>query len=140
MLLALGSSAIGLYFSSRYAAYNPETQQRVTRSGMLLLLIINLIFIVLLAYAAAVALLPAGYLPLVESLASRTPKGWFFILLYWLTRPFFWPRPSATTFGLLLLLGIWAAVGGGFLAATARRVEHGIQVQIVYTKGRRHRR
>lgn len=139
VLISVGSSAIGLYYSVNNSRYNPDTpQQRISPGASLLMYLINLLFIGVLAICLAYTFPPEGLLGLVQEI-PQVPFVWGFpeTLLYLLSLilvPLRWLAPVRIIFGLLVTAALWAAVFYSFMKATVRQTRKGFRVELVTRK------
>lgn len=139
ILLSLGSSAIGLFYSINNCRYNPDApQQRISPSASLLMYVINLFYIGLLALGIVYLVGPTELITVLETLPPVTFEGGFLSAIaygfYLLTRPFFWPEIWRILLGIIVTGGIWCAMFFGFMAATVRQSRKGFRVELVRRK------
>lgn len=139
VLLSLGSSAIGLFYSITNSRYNPDNpQQKISAGGALLMFLVNGLFIALLALCLLCTFPPN---PLIDYIRQfpPVPFTWGFPdtiiwLLYTLSRPFTWTPVLRIAFGLLITLALWSAVFFGFMWATVHQSRKGFRVELATTK------
>lgn len=136
VLLTLGSSAIGLYYSINNCRYNPDTpQQRISPGASLFMLLINLFFILLLSVGMIYLFRPEELISILNILPPVTFEGgvWSGILygLYLLTRPLFWTPALRILIGILVTTGVWSMMFFGFMTATVRQSRKGFRVEIL---------
>ena len=141
MLLSLGSSAIGLFYSINNSRYNPDSpKQRISPSASLLMYLINFIFILILGLGLLYLMPPAELTAALRGLPPVTYKGGigsaFLYAFYLLSRPLFWAPVIRCLLGILIAAGVWSAGFFGFMAATVRQSRKGFRVQLV-SGGRR---
>ncbi len=135
VLISLGASAIGLFYSINNCRYNPDNpQQKINTGAYYLMILINGLFAGLLALCLLYTFPPAPLLDLVLQLPA-VPFTWGFPetitwLLYILSRPLTWGPVLRIFAGLTVTLGVWAAVFSGFMAATVRQSRKGFRVQL----------
>ncbi|MEA4900278.1 putative ABC transporter permease subunit [Desulfitobacterium sp.] len=142
VLLSLGSSAIGLFYSINNSRYNPESpQQRIAPSASLMMYLINLVFILFLALGITYIFHPAELIAVLEQLPPATYEGGFLSALtyglYLISRPLLWPAWAGVLIGILVTGGVWSGMFFGFMAATVRQSRKGFRVEIVTGKKKR---
>lgn len=142
VLLSLGSSAIGLFYSINNSRYNPESpQQRIAPSASLMMYLINLVFILFLALGITYIFHPAALIAVLEQLPPVTYEGGFLSAftygLYLISRPLLWPAWAGVLIGILVTGGVWSGMFFGFMAATVRQSRKGFRVEIVTGKKKR---
>lgn len=139
ILISLGSSSIGLFYSINHCRYNPDKpQQRISGGAAFLMYVVNMLFIALLAICLAYTFPPEELLSFVQTL-PRAQFAWGFtdILLYLLSlliAPLRWPAAPRIILGLLATLGVWAAVFLGFMKLTVNQTLKGFRVELVTRK------
>lgn len=144
VLISVGSSSIGLYYSVNNSRYNPDTpQQRIAPGAALVMYLVNLLFIGLLAFCLLYAFPPQGLLAFVQGL-QPVPFAWGFpqtllYLLYLPLVPLQWLPPVRIGFGLLITGALWLAVFLGFMRATVRQSLKGFRVELVTNTGKKKR-
>ncbi|HWQ42213.1 MAG TPA: hypothetical protein VN456_09290 [Desulfosporosinus sp.] len=136
VLLSLGSSAIGLFYSINNCRFNPDApQQRISPSASMLMYLINLFFILLLAVGMIYLFQPSELLSILQKLPPITFEGGFLsgIIygLYLLSRPLLWPTTWRILLGIMVTGGIWSSMFFGFMAATVRQSRKGFRVELV---------
>lgn len=136
ILLSLGSSAIGLFYSINNCRYNPDApQQRISPGASMLMYVINLFFIGLLALGMVYIVGPTELIAILKTLPPITFEGGFksvFIYgLYLLSRPLLWPELWRILLGIIVTGGVWSAMFFGFMAATVRQSRKGFRVELV---------
>ncbi|KGK91151.1 hypothetical protein DP73_05345 [Desulfosporosinus sp. HMP52] len=136
VLLSLGSSAIGLFYSINNCRYNPDTpQQRISPGASLFMYLINLFFILLLALGLIYVFLPEELIVMLRDLPPVTFEGGFLsglsYALYLLSRPLLWATSLRITLGILVTSGVWALMFFGFMAGTVRQSRKGFRVELV---------
>jgi ABC-2 type transport system permease protein len=143
ILLTLGSSAIGLFYSINNCRYNPDSpQHRISPGASLMMYIVNLIFMLILALGVVYLMPPVELMTVLPELSSVTMKSGFFnglisIFIY-LSRPLLWTLPLRIIMGIAVAFGAWALVFFGFMAATVRQSKKGFRVELV-TGGKKKR-
>lgn len=142
VLISVGSSAIGLFYSINNCRFNPDApQQRISGGAALLMYLVNLLFVGLLALCLVYAFPPDGLVALIKELppvsfAWGMPETLVY-LFYLITVPLRWVPALRISFGLLISLAFWAAVFLGFMRATVRQSLKGFRVELVTTKGKK---
>jgi ABC-2 type transport system permease protein len=141
VLLSLGSSAIGLFYSINNSRYNPDNpQQRISPGASILMYFFNLFFVLLLALGLSYLFLPKELVLIVKNFPPMTFEGRFLsgIIygLYLLSRPLLWPAALRIPLGIIVVCGIWSLIFFGFIAATVRQSRKGFRVEIV-TSGKK---
>ncbi len=136
ILLTLGASAIGLFYSINNCRYNPDSpQHRVSPGASILMYIINLLFMVILALGMVYLMPPAELLAVLPELPDITMRSAFFNGLIktaiYLSRPLLWTPSLRVIMGVAVAIGAWALVFFGFMAATVRQSNKGFRVEIV---------
>ncbi len=136
VLLSLGSSAIGLFYSINNCRFNPDTpQQRISPSASMIMYVINLFFILLLSIGMIYLFLPGELVSILQSLPPITYEGGFLsgliYGLYLLSRPLFWPATWRILLGIIVTGGVWSLMFFGFMAATVRQSRKGFRVEHV---------
>lgn len=134
VLLSLGSSAIGLFYSIKNCRYNPDRpQQRISPAASLLMYLVNLLFLLLLALGLSYIFPPAELVSSVRNFPPMTVEGGFlaglFYGIYLLSRPLLWPASLRIMLGLIVAGGGWALIFFGFMAATVRQCRKGFKVE-----------
>jgi ABC-2 type transport system permease protein len=134
VLLTLGASSIGLFYSATSARYNPDNpQQRIAPGASYVMYLINLLFLLLLAFGLLYLIPPAEITAAVPYLHQLSPKGGFLKALHafavLISKPLLWDKPFRILIGILVTGGIWSAFFFGFLAATIRQNKKGIRVE-----------
>jgi ABC-2 type transport system permease protein len=143
VLLSLGSSAIGLFYSINNSRYNPDSpQKRISPGASLLMYLINLIFILFLGLGLLYLMPPGELVAVLRGLPPVIYKSGigsgFLYALYLISRPLFWIPVLRCLLGILITAGVWSAIFFGFMAATVRQSRKGFRVQLV-SGGRRRR-
>jgi len=139
VLISLGASSMGLYYSINNCRYNPESpEMRVSLGAAMLMYLLNLLFALLLGLGVIYLFPPAELLAVLPEI-PRIPFKWGFpdTLLYFaylLSRPMLWHPVLRVSSGVGVAGGIWAAAFFGFMAATVRQSRKGFRVEIVTTK------
>ena len=136
VLLSLGSSAIGLFYSINYCRFNPDApQQRISPGASLFMYLINLFFILLLAVGIVYLFRPSELVSLLQELPPITFEGGFLsavlYVLYLLSRPLLWPTTLRILMGTIVTGGVWSVMFLGFMAATVQQSRKGFRVEIV---------
>ncbi|MGC7870591.1 putative ABC transporter permease subunit [Desulfosporosinus sp. SYSU MS00001] len=144
VFLALGSSSIGLFYSINNCRYNPDTpQQRIAPGASLFMYLINLFFILLLALGLTYLFLPSELVSALRDLPAVTYEGGLrsglFYGIYLLSRPLLWSTAWRVFLGVIVTVGIWAAMFFGFMAATVRQSRKGFRVEIIAGRKKRSR-
>lgn len=145
VLLSLGSSAIGLFYSINNCRYNPDTpQQRISPGASLIMYLINLFFILFLALGLIYLFQPDELVRIVREIPPVSFEGGFLsgIIygLYLLSRPLLWAASWRILLGIIVTLGVWSLMFFGFMAATVRQSRKGFRVAIVTGKKTRKKR
>lgn len=136
ILLTLGASAIGLYYSINNCRYNPDSpQQRISTGASMLMYISNLFFMLALALGVVYLMPPVELMAVLPELPKVTMKSGLFnglisILIY-LSRPLLWPPTLRVIMGLAVTFGVWSLVFFGFMAATVRQSNKGFRIELV---------
>lgn len=136
VLLTLGSSAIGLFYSINNCRFNPDApQQRISPGASLFMYLINLFFILLLALGMVYLFRPEELISMLQELPPVTYEGGFksgiIYGLYLLSRPLMWPSTLRILMGIIITSGVWSVMFFGFMAATVRQSRKGFRVEIV---------
>ncbi|MGI6119629.1 MAG: putative ABC transporter permease subunit [Desulfosporosinus sp.] len=136
VLLSLGSSAIGLFYSINNCRYNPSSpQQRISPGASMLMYLINLLFILFLAVGMIYLFQPAELVAILQVLPPITFEGGFLSAitfgLYLLSRPLLWPDTWRILTGIIVTGGVWSVMFFGFMAATVRQSRKGFHVELV---------
>ncbi|NLI94104.1 MAG: hypothetical protein GX434_18475 [Peptococcaceae bacterium] len=136
VLLSMGSSAIGLYYSINNCRYNPDRPQvRISPGASLVMYVVNLLFLLFLAFGLCYLFPPAELVSIVKNLPPAAFKGGFrsgiVYGLYYLSRPLLWPAPWRTLVGIMMAGGGWSLIFFGFMAATVRQSKKGFRVELV---------
>lgn len=144
VLLSLGSSAIGLYYSINNCRFNPDKpQMRISPGASLIMYLINFLFILLLGLSLCYLFPPAELTSIALVISPPVLEGKFFstILygLYLLSRPLLWLPVLRIGLGIILTGGIWSLIFFGFMAATVRESRKGFRVEIM-TNNKRSRK
>jgi ABC-2 type transport system permease protein len=144
VLLSLGSSAIGLFYSINNSRYNPESpQHRIAPGASMIMYLINLVFILFLALGVVYIFRPTELIAILQKLPPVTYEGGFLSAvtygLYLLSRPLLWPAWAGTLTGILVTGGVWSGMFFGFMAATVRQSLKGFRVEIVAGKKKKKR-
>ncbi|MBC2723832.1 hypothetical protein [Desulfosporosinus sp.] len=139
VLLSLGSSAIGLFYSINNCRYNPDTpQQRISPGASLIMYIVNLFFILFLALGLTYLFLPDELVVILREMPPVSFEGGFLsgIIygLYLLSRPLLWADSLRILLGIIVTAGVWSIMFFGFMAATVRQSRKGFRVEIVTGK------
>ncbi|WP_407312293.1 putative ABC transporter permease subunit [Desulfosporosinus sp. SB140] len=142
VLLSMGSSAIGLFYSINNSRYNPDSpKQRISPGASLLMYLINFIFILVLGLGLLYLMPPGEFVATLRGLPPVTYQGGigsgFLYTLYLLSRPLFWAPVIRSLLGILITAGVWSAMFFGFMAATVRQSRKGFRVQLVSRSGRK---
>lgn len=139
VLISLGSSAIGLYYSITNCRYNPDKpQQRISGGAAMLMYIVNLLFVGLLAICLVYTFPPPELIALIRQLPP-IPFQWGFpetplYLLYLISRPLTWLPAVRIALGLVVTLAVWAIVFFSFMKGTVRQCRKGFRVELVVCK------
>jgi ABC-2 type transport system permease protein len=144
VFLALGSSSIGLFYSATSARYNPDNpHQRIAPGASLIMSLVNLLFMLLLAFGLLYLIPPAELIAVVPYLYEISPKGGFAGGLHafavFVTKPLLWSKPARILTGILVTGGIWSGFFFGFLAAAVRQAKKGIHIEPVVVKKKKAR-
>ena len=136
VLLSLGSSSIGLYYSIYNARYNPDKpQMRISPSASLVMYLINMLFLIILGLSLCYLFPPTELISMVESIPLLRFEGGFqsaaLYGLYLITRPFLWPEVFRVLLGVVLTGGVWSMIFFGFMTATVRQSRKGFRVEYV---------
>ncbi|MDD3072890.1 MAG: hypothetical protein PHS56_00450 [Eubacteriales bacterium] len=136
ILISLGASAIGLFYSINNCRYNPDVpQQRISFGATIMMFLINLLFTGLLALCLVYTFPPATLMDIIQQLPPMDFVWGFpetlLYLVYLLTRPLTWAPALRVIFGLAVTMLVWAAVFFGFMQATVRQSRKGFRVQLV---------
>ena len=139
VLLSLGSSAIGLFYSINNCRYNPDTpQQRISPGASMLMYVLNLLFILLLSIGLIYLFVPGELVAIIEALPPVTFEGGFLsgLLygLYLMSCPLLWPATFRILLGIMVTGGIWSLIFFGFMTATVRKSRKGFKVELVTAK------
>jgi ABC-2 type transport system permease protein len=110
MLLSLGSSAIGLYYSINNCRYNPDKpQMRISPSASLLMYLINFLFILVMGISLCYLFPPQELVLVVSTFSAPSLEGNFFSILlygiYLLSRPVLWSEIFRIPLGIVLTGG-----------------------------------
>ena len=145
VLLSLGSSAIGLFYSINYCRFNPDApQQRISPGASLFMYLINLFFILLLAVGIVYLFRPSELVSLLQELPPITFEGGFLsavlYVLYLLSRPLLWPTTLRILMGTIVTGSVWLVMFLGFMAATVRQSRKGFRVEIVTGRKKKFRK
>lgn len=138
LLITFSASAIALFFSINYCRYNPDSpQQRIASGAALGMYLLNLIGIALTIPGLLYLFPPVELTALLAGLPA-VPLQWGFpetllYLLYFLSRPLFWPAAARILAGAVITGAIWSAVFFGFMVATVRQSRKGFRVEVVTT-------
>ena len=141
VLLSLGASAVGLFYSIHNSRYNPDnTQQRIAPGASLLMYFVNLFFLLLLALGMLYLFPPEELVSFLQGLPPITFEGGLMsgIIygLYLLSHPLRGTAALRILLGIFVTFGVWSAVFFGFMTATVRQSRKGFQVEIV-TRGKK---
>lgn len=136
VLITLGASSIGLYYSINNCRYNPDNpQQRISPGASLFMYLVNLLFIALIAFGLLFIFTPPELLDILQKLPPLSFRLGFpdilFFILYTLSRALLWPPFWRISAGLAFTLGLWSAIFFSFLSATVRQSRKGFRVEIV---------
>ncbi|MFA6809082.1 MAG: hypothetical protein WCR27_08820 [Eubacteriales bacterium] len=136
VLLSLGSSSIGLFYSINNGRYNAEKpQMRIAPGASLIMYLVNLFFVLLLAIGLSYISPPGELVSIVKNLSHITFEGGFLsgitYGLYLLSRPLMWPTTLRILLGIIVTGGVWILVFFGFMVATVRQSRKGFRVEIV---------
>ncbi len=139
VLLSLGSSAIGLFYSINNCRYNPDTpQQRISPGASMLMYFINLFYLLLLSIGMIYLFLPRELVSILQELPPITFEGGvlsgIIYGLYRLSRPLLWPTTLRIFLGIIVTTGVWSLIFFGFMAATVRQSRKGFRVELVISK------
>ncbi|NLT94696.1 MAG: hypothetical protein GXW85_04055 [Clostridia bacterium] len=139
VLLSLGSSAIGLFYSINHCRFNPEsTRQRIAPGASMIMFIVNLVFISFLALGIIYIFPPTELIAVLTELPPVNYEGGILsaitYIVYLLSRPLLWPNWARMVTGILITGGVWLGVFFGFLAITVRQSQKGFRVEIVTRK------
>lgn len=145
LVLSLGSSAIGLYYSINNCRYNPDNPQtRISPGASMLMFLINLVFLLFLGLGFCYLFPPVELVAALKDMPPVTYTGGFLSALisgfYLLSRPLFWPAAGRILIGIVLSAGVWSLVFFGFVAATVRQSRKGFRVEMVTTVKRKNKR
>ncbi len=136
VLLTLGASSIGLFYSINNCRYNPDSpQHRISPGASYLMYLINIAFMLFLAFGMVLLMPPPELIAVLPELKSVTMNSAFFNnivrLVIFITRPLNWPSFWRTLTGLIVVFGTWSSVFFGFMAATVRQSRKGFRVELV---------
>lgn len=136
VLLSLGSSAIGLFYSINNCRYNPDTpQQRISPGASFFMYLINLFFILLLAVGVIYLFQPSELVSILQQLPPVTFEGGFLsgiiYAFYLLSRPLLWPPTFRILIGIIVTGAVWSVMFFGFMAATVRQSKKGFRVELI---------
>ncbi len=136
VLLSLGSSSIGLYYSIHNARYNPDKpQMRISPGASFIMYLTNMLFLLLLGLSLSYLFPPVELISMVESIPVLKFEGGFLsailYVLYLISRPFLWPDVFRIMLGIILTGGVWSLIFFGFMAATVRQSLKGFKVEYV---------
>jgi len=136
ILLSLGSSSIGLFYSINNSRYNPDNpQKRVAPSASLIMYLVNLLFILVLSLGISYLFPPEEIISVIKTLPPVTYEGGFLsgisYFLYLISRPLLWPTLSRIVLGIIITIGTWSVVFFSFMSATVRKSRKGFRVEIV---------
>ncbi len=139
VLLSLGSSAIGLFYSINNSRYNADKpQQRIAPGASMIMYLVNMVFILFLAIGVIYFFRPAEFIAVLEQIAPVTYEGGFLSAftygLYLLGRPLLWPSWAGMLAGILVTGVVWSVMFFSFMAATVRQSRKGFRVEIVSGK------
>jgi ABC-2 type transport system permease protein len=139
VLLTLGASSIGLFYSATSARYNPDNpQRRIAPGSSFIMYLVNLLFLLLLAFGLLYLIPPAEIITIATHLPRLSPQGFLLKALHafavFVSRPFLWHKPFRILVGFIATGGIWSAFFFGFLAATIRVSKKGIRVEPLVSK------
>jgi ABC-2 type transport system permease protein len=145
MLLSLGSSAIGLYYSINNCRYNPDKpQMRISPSASLLMYLINFLFILVMGISLCYLFPPQELVLVVSTFSAPSLEGNFFSILlygiYLLSRPVLWSEIFRIPLGIVLTGGVWSFMFFGFMSATVRQSRKGFRVEVVANNKRSKKR
>ena len=136
VLITLGGSAIGLYYSINNCRYNPDSpqQQRVTFGAALTMFLANGLLTGLLALCLFYTFPPAPWVAWAGQMPTIHPTFNLLDILLWLvyllSRPLTWSALPRLLVGLTLTLGAWIAIFLAFMGATVRQARKGFQVRL----------
>lgn len=136
ILLTLGASAIGLFYSINNCRYNPDSpQHRISPGASMLMYFINFGFIFVLAIGLVYLIPPAELVAALQELPAVTLSGGFLNIvlygIYLITRPLLWAPAFRILTGIIVAGGTWSLVFFGFMAATVRQSRKGFRVELV---------
>ncbi|MCR3921928.1 MAG: hypothetical protein NUK65_05325 [Firmicutes bacterium] len=136
VLLTLGASAIGLFYSINNSRYNPDSpQQRISPGASMLMYILNLLFMLVLALGMVYLIPPVELVAVLQQLPPVPTEAGFLNVLarffFSISRPLLWKTLPRVLMGLTVALGSWALVFFGFMAATVRQSRKGFRVELV---------
>ncbi|KGP74808.1 hypothetical protein JT05_13810 [Desulfosporosinus sp. Tol-M] len=136
VLLSLGSSAIGLFYSINNCRYNPDKpQQRISPGASMLMYIVNLLFILFLALGLSYLIPPGELVAIITNLPPLKFEGGFLSALiyglYLLSRPLMWSATLRIILGIIVTGGVWSLIFFGFMVATVRQSRKGFRVELV---------
>lgn len=136
ILLTLGASAIGLFYSINNCRYDPDSpQHRISPGASLMMYIVNLIFMLILALGIVYLMPPVELMTVLPELSSVKMKSGFFngliSIFIFLSKPLLWTAPLRIIMGIVVSFGAWALVFFGFMAATVRQSKKGFRVELV---------
>ncbi|NLO21879.1 MAG: hypothetical protein GX119_07745 [Syntrophomonadaceae bacterium] len=136
VLLTLGASAIGLFYSINNCRFNPDNpQQRISPGASMIMYLMNFLFMLFLSLGL-VYIFPPTELMAVLGDIPPVSFSWSFPELivygvYLLSRPFLWTPFFRILLGIVFTSLVWSLVFFTFMAATVRQSRKGFQVQIV---------
>ena len=145
VLLSLGSSAIGLFYSINNCRFNPDSpQQRISPGASMLMYLINLFFILILALGMVYLFRPNELISVLQQLPPITFEGGLrsgiIYGFYLLSRPLLWPATWRILTGIIVAVGVWSLMFFGFMAATVRQSRKGFRVELVTGRKKKFRK
>ncbi|EEG78474.1 putative ABC transporter permease subunit [Dethiobacter alkaliphilus] len=136
ILLTLGSSAIGLFYSINNSRYNPDSpQHRISPGASIIMYLVNLLFMLILGIGMVYLIPPEELITVLHTLPPVPAEGGFLNNLarffFFISRPLLWEPYLRVSMGIAVALGSWALVFFGFMAATVRQSRKGFRVEII---------
>ncbi|NLG32424.1 MAG: hypothetical protein GX550_02790, partial [Syntrophomonadaceae bacterium] len=136
VLLTLGASAIGLFYSINNCRFNPDhPQQRISPGASIIMYLINCLFMLFLAWGLVYIFPPTELMAVLDEIPP-VPFSWGFPELfvygvYVFSRPLLLAPFWRILLGIVFTSSVWALIFFGFMGATVRQSRKGFRVQIV---------
>jgi ABC-2 type transport system permease protein len=142
ILLSMGSSAIGLFYSINNSRYNPDKPQlRISPGASMIMYLVNLVFLLFLALGISYLFPPQEIISVLKTVPAVTFEGgfWSGIVygLYRLSRPMLWPTAARVILGIIVTAGVWSVIFFGFMALTVRQSRKGFRVELITGRKRK---